>query len=76
MPDFSVAPSHDMTPSERETEKALRKQAGEKTTEQQEKNVKFVVRGPPWERMIVKMIVHGKRLVPADEPEPTVPSKV
>ena len=75
--DFAdISVKHDMTPSERETEKALRKQAREKTTEQREKNVKFVVRGPPWERMIVKMIVHGKRLVPADEPEPTVPSKV
>ena len=75
--DFAdISVKHDMTPSERETEKALRKQAREKTTEQQEKNVEFVVRGPPWERVIVKMIVHGKRLVPADEPEPTVPSNV
>ena len=48
--DFAdISVKHDLTPSERETEKALPP--------------------PPWERVIVKMIVHGKRLVPADEPE-------
>ena len=71
--DFAdISVKHDMTPSERETEKELRKQAREKPHRTARKKRQVCGESPP----IVKMIVHGKRLVPADEPEPTVPSNV
>ena len=53
----------DMTQAEREADRELRKQAKEKTVQQNQKNIKFVVRGPPWGREIVKMELKGKRLI-------------
>ena len=60
----NIAVKHDMTPAEREADRDLRKQAKEKTVQLNQKNIKFVVRGPPWEREIVKMELKGKRLIP------------
>ena len=60
----NIAVKHDMIPAEREADRELRKQAKEKTVQLNQKNIKFVVRGPPWEREIIKMELKGKRLIP------------
>ena len=60
----NIAVKHDMTSAEREADRELRKQAKEKTVQLNHKNIKFVVRGPPWEREIIKMELKGKRLIP------------
>ena len=63
---------HDMTPAEREAEKELRRKVKGMNEENQQKNIKFVIRGPPWEREVVRMEIRGKRLVPAPVPGTTV----
>ena len=46
---------HDLTPREREEYRKLREEANAKSTEKE----KFVVRGPPWARKIVKLQATG-----------------
>jgi TolB-like protein len=64
----NISVKHDMTPDEREKEKVLRSKTKEMNEVCEEKNVKYVVRGPPWEREITKMLRKGNRLVPYPDP--------
>ncbi len=50
----SISVQNDLTPKQREQEKLLREQA-KKKEEEASGEIKFKVRGPPWDRMIVKV---------------------
>ena len=61
-----------MTPAEKEAEKELHRKVKGLNEENKKKNIKFVIRGPPWEREVVRMEIRAKRLVPAPVPGTTV----
>ena len=61
---LSISVKHDLTPDEREKEKVLRKQIKEKNTANQEKNSKWVIMGPPWERSMCQLVKRGGHWVP------------
>ena len=67
MPDelLSISVKHDLTPDEREREKKLRQDVKIQNASNPEKNSKFVVWGPPWERTVCKLEKRGDRWVPA-----------
>lgn len=48
---------HDMSREERETDKKLRAEAA-KRNENNQGNERFVVRGPPWDRRVVRLAAH------------------
>ena len=50
-----ISVAHDMTPDEREANKKKIQEAKDRNAGNQSENFKFVVRGPPWERRIVKI---------------------
>ena len=60
---LSISVKHDLTGEERKKEKKLRMTVKEKNAQNQEKNVKFVVTGPPWERHMGTMEKRGTRWV-------------
>ena len=53
----SISKVHDMTKRERELNKEKVKQAKEKNEENESGDYQYVVRGPPWERKVVKVKV-------------------
>ena len=54
--DYSrLSVAHDMTPTEREENKKKIQEAKDRNMEHSSENFKFVVRGPPWERRVVKI---------------------
>ena len=53
----SISIEHDMTKRERELNKEQVKQVKEKNEEHESGNYQYVVRGPPWERKVVKVKV-------------------
>jgi hypothetical protein len=53
----SISIVHDMTTRERELNKEKVKQVKEKNEENESRNYQYVVRGPPWERKVVKVKV-------------------
>ena len=53
----SISIEHDMTKRERELNKEKVKQVKEKNEENESGNYQYVVRGPPWERKVVKVKV-------------------
>ena len=53
----SISIVHDMTKRERELNKEKVKQVKEKNEENESRNYQYVVRGPPWEKKVVKMKV-------------------
>ena len=61
---LSISVKHDLTIDERKREKELRAVVKEKNDTNQEKNIKFALMGPPWERHIGIMQKRGDRWVP------------
>lgn len=51
----NISVKNDMTPQERERDKILRKEAKEKNEVNTEENFVYLVRGPPWQRVVTKV---------------------
>ena len=61
---LSISVKHDLTVEERKKEKQLRLTVKENNDKNQEKNLKFVIMGPPWGRYMGTLQKKGSRWVP------------
>ena len=58
---LSISVKHDLTVEERKKEKQLRLTVKENNDKNQEKNLKFVIMGPPWGRYMGTLQKKGSR---------------
>ena len=56
-----VSIKHDMTPDERIVDKGLQADARQKNEQNQDLNIRYVVRGPPWERKVVTVKIKRRK---------------